>query len=124
MTSPTLRPVNLWALVSLAVALLGSVGFIVYGVRLGLSPMFDLAVVGAIFNLLLLVYVLLGPLSADRELRGAYFSFFLQNCFFIAGAFALADVRFKTAALAVTLGGITYFLETRKRFSRLRRRGG
>ena len=121
MATTGLRPVNLWALILLVVALLGSAGFIVYGVRFRLPSMLILAVVGAIFNVLLLFCVLAPPLFANRELRGAYFFFFLQNWLFIAGALAVAHDSYQTAAVAVIGGGVMYFLITRKRFSRLRR---
>ena len=84
--------------------------------------MFILGVAGTIFNVLLLVYSLLGPLYSDRELRYALFSFVFHNCFYIVAAFALADNRFLLSTLAVLAGGTVYFLETRKRLRRLRRR--
>jgi len=118
----TLRPVNAWALVLLVVALLSAGSFIVHGIRVGLPPMFIAGVAGAIFNVLLLVYSLLGPLYSDRELRYALFSIVFQNCFYIVAAFALADNRFLLSTLAVFAGGTVYFLETRKRLRRLRRR--
>ncbi len=122
--SLTLKPVNVWALVLAVFALLSAGAFIVHGVQVGLPPMFIVGVAGAIFNVVLLVYSLLGPVYSDRELRYALFSFVFQNSFFIVGAFALADNRSMTSALAVIAGGITYFLITRKRFIRLRPRRG
>lgn len=84
--------------------------------------MFIVGVVGAIFNVLLLVYSLLGPLYSDRELRYALLAFVFENCFFIIGAFALAADRSKAATLAIVAGVTVHFLITRKRFIRLRRR--
>jgi len=86
--------------------------------------MFIVGVAGAIFNVLLLVYSLLGPLYSDGELRYALFSIVFHNCFYIVAAFALADNRFLLSALAVLAGGTVYFLETRKRLRRLCRRRG
>jgi len=119
--SLTLKPVNVWALVLGAVALLSAGTCIVHGVRVGLHPMLIVGVVGTIFIVLVLVYSLLGPLYSDRELRYALFSLVFENCFFVGGVFALAADRFKTATLAVVAGVTVHFLVTRKRFSRLRR---
>ncbi len=120
----SLRPVNVCALVLLVAALLGAGSFVVHGVRVGLPPMFIVGVAGAIFNVLLLVYSLLGPLYSNRELRYALFSFVFHNCFYILAAFALADNRSLISALAVIAGVTVYFLETRKRLRQLRRRRG
>jgi 4-amino-4-deoxy-L-arabinose transferase-like glycosyltransferase len=119
--SLTLKPVNVWALVLLVLALLSAGSFIVHGIRLGLPPMFIVGVAGTIFNVVLLVYSLLGPLYSDRELRYALFSIVFCNCFFIVGAFAIAYNRSMISTLALIAGVTVYLLITRKRLSRLRR---
>ena len=122
--SPILKPINVWALVLLVLALLSAGSFIVHGVRVGLPPMFIVGAVGAVFNGVLLVYSLLGPLYSDRELRYSLFSLVFHNCFYIVGAFTFAYNRSMISMLAVIAGVTVYFLDTRKRLRRLHRRRG
>ena len=118
----TLKPVNILALVLLAVALVGAVCFVMYGVRTGLSAWFMLGVVGAIFNVLLLGYSLLGPLYSDLDLRYALLSIFLETWFFVGGAFAVSVGRFKIAAISALAGVMLHALVTGRRLRRLSRR--
>jgi hypothetical protein len=111
-----------WALVLLAFAILTAGSFVIYGLRSHFSTMFILGVVSAIFNSLLLAYVLVGPLNSSRELRDTLLSFFTENCFFIGGMFALAYDRFAVAGLAATVGLVIHVMKTRKHVSRLRYR--
>ena len=122
--SLTRRTANAWALILLVLAPFSVGSFIIYGVRVGLPPMFIVGVAGAIINGFLLVFALLGPPSSDRELRDAFLSFVFCNCFFIVGAFAMAYNRSMISTLAVIAGVSTYLLVTRRRFRRLCRRRG
>ncbi len=115
------KPVYAWGLPLLALALLSAGSFILFGIRVRLSPWLILAAVGAIFNVLLFVYSRSGPLKAHEELRRTLESIFLQDWFYIGGAFALAGGRYKIAGVAVVGGVIMHLFVTRKHVGRLRR---
>ena len=114
-----LKSVNLFAVILLAAALVTAVGFVAYGVRIELSAWYILGIVGSIFNTLLLVYSLIGPLRSVHDLRYALLFLSVEAWFFIAGAFAIGDGWLKTAWICTSVGVLLHVLVTGRRLRRI-----